>query len=92
MITSECKSILSKVSKDVLSPDFDLSQLISKTTSIFSKEIDEIIDLFENYQEELGYNDTISIVENRLKPVIIAFSLINNSVQVYDNDYYYNFE
>ena len=91
MITSECKSMLSKVSKEVLSPDFDLSKLILKTTSIFSKEIDEIIDLFENYQEELGYNDTISIVENRLKPVIIAFSLKNNSVQVYDNDYYEEF-
>lgn len=91
MITSGCDSVLSKVSKEVLSPDFDLSKLISKTTSIFSKEIDEIIDLFENYQEELGYNDTISIVENRLKPAIIAFSLINNSVQVYDNDYYEEF-
>ena len=91
MITSECKSMLSRVAKEVLAPDFDLSKLISKTTSIFSKEIDEIIDLFENYQKELGYNDTISIVENKLKPVIIAFSLKNNSVQVYDNDYYEEF-
>lgn len=91
MITSGCNSMLSQVAKKVLSPDFDLSKLISKTTIIFSKEIDEILDLFEKYQEELGYNDTISIVENRLKPVIISFSLINNSVQVYDNDYYEEF-
>lgn len=68
MITSGCDSMLSKVAKEVLAPDFDFSKLISKTSLIFSKEIAEIIDLFEKYHEEIGYNDTISVVESRLKP------------------------
>lgn len=91
MITSGCDSMLSMVSKEILAPDFDLSKLISKTTSIFSKKIDEIIDLFEKYHNEIGYNDTISIVDNRLKPIIIAFSFIDDSIQVYDNNYYEEF-
>ena len=88
MITSGCDSMLSKVAKEVLAPDFDLSKLISKTTSIFSKEMDEIIDLFEKYHEEIGYSDTISVVENRLKPVVIFFSFIDDSLMVCKNDHY----
>lgn len=88
MITSGCDSMLSKVAKEVLAPDFDFSKLISKTSLIFSEEIAEIIDLFEKYHEEIGYNDTISVVESRLKPAVIFFSFVDDSVTVCKNDYY----
>lgn len=90
MITSG-NSMLSKVTKEVLSTDFNFSKLISKTTLIFSREINEIIKMGEKFKDELDFSDLISLVENRLKPVVIAFSFMDNSVKVYENDYYEEF-
>lgn len=90
MITSG-NSMLSKVTKEVLSTDFNFSKLISKTTLIFFREINEIIKMSEKFKDELDFSDLISLVENRLKPVVIAFSFMDNSVKVYENDYYEEF-
>ena len=86
MITSG-DSMLSKVTKEVLSTDFNFSKLISKTTLIFSRELDKIIEMSEKFKDEMDFSDLISVVDNRMKPVVIAFSFVDNSVKVYENDY-----
>lgn len=90
MITSG-DSMLSKVTKEVLSTDFNFSKLISKTTLIFSRELDKIIEMSEKFKDEMDFSDLISVVDNRMKPVVIAFSFVDNSVKVYENDYYEEF-
>ena len=97
------KSNLSKINKIIFSKDFDFERLIKKSSSIFFRKIESIIEYKNNYFEllnkqkiknkrfdetELLRFDLTAFIKSRLKPIVLVFSLNSMLVEVYENDFY----
>lgn len=97
------KSDLSKINEIIFSKDFDFERLIKKSSSIFFRKIESIIEFKNNYFEllnkqeiknkrfdetELLHFDLTAFIKLRLKPIVLVFSLNSMLVEVYENDFY----
>ena len=97
------KSDLSKISKIIFSKEFDFERLIKKSSSIFFRKIESIVEFKNNYFEllnkqeiknkrfdetELLHFDLTAFIKSRLKPIVLVFSLNSMLVEVYENDFY----
>lgn len=97
------KSNLSKINEIIFSKDLDFERLIKKSSSIFCRKIESIIEFKNNYFELLNKQeaknkrldesemlcfDLTAFIKSRLKPVFVVFSLNSMLLEVYENDFY----